>query len=218
VTRDCRASRRSSKVGDDSERQACHYQCVTTLRELLGRWGGTTRPKESEYQRIAADPEARANKSACSQAKSEWRSLRGRQRLERYHRRLERKSGMMIRYPVTEEMELARLVTARNRRLREGAAASLHGRNLSPEAAQALVWQLRHHNPAYRKAAMDALWSSTITDSVAARVLAQQVEHRKPELREVARQVLQHTNINTDDEVMEYLDSARRRGLGDSDN
>lgn len=90
--------------------------------------------------------------------------------------------------------------------------------HLSPEAAQALVWQLRHRNPAYREAAMDALWHSTITDSSAARVLALQLGHPRPELREVARQVLQDTNIKTDGEVMEYLESARRRGLGDPDN
>jgi hypothetical protein len=59
---------------------------------------------------------------------------------------------------------------------------------------------------------------STITDSSAVRVLALQLEQRKPELREVARQVLQDTNIKTDDDVMEYLESARRPGLGDSDN
>jgi hypothetical protein len=77
-----------------------------------------------------------------------------------------------------------------------------------------LVWQLRHHNPAYREGAMTALWGSTITDPSAARVLALQLEHRKPELREIARQVLQDTNIKTDGDVMEYLDSARRRGDG----
>jgi hypothetical protein len=119
---------------------------------------------------------------------------------------------------MTEEMTLVRQATARNRTVREGAAALLHGRNLSSEAAEALVWQLRHRNPAYREAAMDALWGSTITDLSAVRVLALQLEHRKPELREVARQVLQDTNIKTDDDVMEYLESARRRGLGDSDN
>jgi hypothetical protein len=202
---------------DDGDRQACHYQCVTTLRDLLGRWGGTTPPKQSEEQRIAADHEAVENKIACSEAKSEWRWLRGQQGLQSHFRRQERKSGREIRYPVTVEIELARQVTSRSRRLREGAAAALHGRSLSPEVAQGLVWQLRHHNPAYREAAMDALWGSTITDSSAVRVLALQLEHRKPELREVARQVLQDTKINSDAEVMEYLESARRRGLGDSE-
>jgi hypothetical protein len=95
----------------------------------------------------------------------------------------------------------------------------LHGRNLSPEATRALVWQLRHRDPAYRQAAMDALWGSTITDVYAALVLAGQLDHREPELREVAREVLQRTNINITHTaaVNEYVDSARRRSLGNSD-
>jgi hypothetical protein len=87
---------------------------------------------------------------------------------------------------------------------------------MQPKATQALVWQLRHHNPAYREAAMDALWDSTISDAVA----AGQLEHRKPELREVTRQVLQNANINIRSihRVEEYVESARRRSLDNSQN
>ena len=91
---------------------------------------------------------------------------------------------------------------------------------MQPKATQALVWQLRHRNPAYREAAMDALWDSTISDAVAALALAGQLEHRKPELREVARQVLQNANINIRSihRVEEYVESARRRSLDNSQN
>jgi hypothetical protein len=137
---------------------------------------------------------------------------------ERYRRRLERRSGKPVVPPISEETALVRQITARNRSRREGAAAALHGRNLTTDAALTLVWQLRHRNPAYRDAAKDALWQSTITDESAVLVLAGQLKHRKPELREVARQVLQDTKINiTDDRVTEYLESARRWGLGSSD-
>jgi hypothetical protein len=87
---------------------------------------------------------------------------------------------------------------------------------MQPKATQALVWQLRHRNPAYREAAMDALWDSTISDAVA----AGQLEHRKPELREVTRQVLQNANINIRSihRVEEYVESARRRSLDNSQN
>jgi hypothetical protein len=122
--------------------------------------------------------------------------------------------------PPSEETELLRQITDRKAPNRDRAAALLHGRDLSPKATQALVWQFRHRNPAYRKAAMDALWDSTISDAVAALVLAGQLEHRKPELRAVARQVLQNANINIRSihRVEEYVESARRRSLDNSQN
>jgi hypothetical protein len=198
-------------------------QCVTTLRDLFGRLRGEIPPKAPKDLKTHADFEAKRNQFAYDQAESAWESLHTWQREERSLRKTERALNRPVMPPMTEEITFVRQVTSRNRTLREGAAASLHGRNLSPQAlspqaARALVWQLRHRNPAYREAAMDALWGSTITDSSAARVLALQLEHRKPELREVARQVLQDTNIKTDGEVMEYLESARRRSLGDSEN
>jgi hypothetical protein len=115
--------------------------------------------------------------------------------------------------PPSEETELLRQITDREASDRDRAAALLHGRDLSPKATQALVWQLRHRDPAYRKAAMDALWDSTISDAVAALVLAGQLEHRKPELRAVARQVLQNAT-STSDPSIELRNTSSQLGEG----
>lgn len=123
---------------------------------------------------------------------------------DRLTQRSERHSpGKFFIEPVSEETALVRQVTGWGRSRREGAAAALHGRNLSAQSARALVWQLRHRNPAYREAARTALWESTITDEWAVLVLAGQLQHPNPELREVAQQVLRDTKISTDADVME---------------
>jgi hypothetical protein len=150
---------------------------------------------------------------ASDRAKFEWKMHRLDGINERLTQRYERRSHNKVFRYVSEETALVQQVTGPGRRRREEAAVALRGRNLSSEGALALVWQLRYRNPAYREVARDALARATITDPQAVLVLAGQLEHRKPELREVAREVLRDTNINTDKDLMEYLESARRRGL-----
>ena len=70
--------------GDDGERPACHYQSVTTLRELLGGGAADTIEGVEVSGREAADTkrEALEDEIACSQAKYKWGSvLRGDQRI-----------------------------------------------------------------------------------------------------------------------------------------
>jgi hypothetical protein len=211
---------RHTLFGGDGERPACHYQSVTTLRDLLERWVGRSRSQTPKYlETTLADIKREALEKrydmAHDKAKFEWQMHRLDGRIERRTQRAERRSpGKFFIEPVSEETALVRQVTGRSRSRRDGAAAALHGRNLSSDAALTLVWQLRHRWPAYRETARVALWESTITDEAAVLVLAGQLEHPKPELREVARQVLRDTKISTDAGVMEYLEAARRRGLG----
>lgn len=192
---------------------------MTTLRALLERWTGRIRRRAWPKQlRTAADFQAATDHLFASNYELAHRHTKFQWERVRMDEGWIRRSGKGI-LPPSEETALLRQITGRKPADRERAAALLHGRrNLSPEATGALVWQLRHRNPAYRQAAMDALWGSTITDPHAGLVLAAQLDHPKPELREVARQVLQKTNINISHTaaVNAYVDSARRRSLGNS--
>jgi hypothetical protein len=153
---------------------------VTTLRALLERWTGRIRvrpwPKElktgADFQAARDHSFDSAYKSAHGQVKFQWE-------LFRMDEGWIRRSGRGIKAP-SEETALMRQIIGRKRSDREGAAALLHGRNLSQQATAALVWQLRHRNPSYRQAAMDALWGSTITDADAALVLAGQLDNPDP--------------------------------------
>jgi hypothetical protein len=103
---------------------------VTTLRALLERLTGRTR-RRPDLQAQLDDLFARAYESAHRQAKFQWE-------LVRMDEGSIRRSGKGIR-PPTEEAALLRQITGRKPANREGAAALLHGRNLSPDATQVLV-------------------------------------------------------------------------------
>jgi hypothetical protein len=188
------------RFGDDGESQACHYQCVTTLRERLRHWTGKQRPGPREL-RTAEDEQAvmdvrldELSTLARSEAEEDWALFRIDQRRDDDARWMEWRFDP-TKLPSLSDKELAQRVFSRRRFRREGAAALLRGRNLSTSAARGLVRQLRHRKPAYREAARDALWGCTITDKYAAVLLAGQLDDPKPELREVARQVLQTVKI-----------------------
>lgn len=153
---------------------------------MLERWTGRWRPWPKEL-RTAEDEQAvkdvrlyELSTLARSEAEKDWALFRFDQRHDDDARWMEWRFDP-TKLPSLSDEELAQRVFSRRRFRREGAAALLRGRNLSPKAARGLVWQLRHRKSAYREAARDALWGCTITDKYAAVLLAGQLDDPKPE-------------------------------------
>ena len=206
-------SRSTYQSHNDAEEQGCDYQGVNRLRTLLERLVNKSQPMddEAEIAEFRAKARAQRQKTAQPQAKLQWRYARWQESQGRRLRRHERQSGETILPPPMSEMALASQITSRRRGRRELAATMLQGGHLSEEAAQALVWQLRHRNEGYRKSASYALRGSAINSDSAVMVLVAQLEHRKPELCEMAEQVLREANLTSD--AMKYVEGAPGRQL-----